>query len=116
MLLVTGERGVSDRKQGVGCRRGRWGGKGLGLKDDRGLGLERRMCYTKDEKAGHRPLFPTIGIIDGLGWIIQRCGSVHFRFKKKDSCWMLSSIPGKIRMSPDISKSQFSSVQSLSRV
>ena len=108
VLLVTGETGVSDRKQGVRCGRGKCGGKGLGLKNARGLGLERRMCDTKDWKVRHRPFFPTLGIIDSLGWIIQRCGSVHFRFlkKKKDSCWMLSSISGKIRMSPDISKSQ----------
>ena len=80
MLLVTGETGVSDRKQGVRCGRGKCGGKGLGLKNARGLGLERRMCDTKDWKVRHRPLFPTLGIIDSLGWIIQRCGSVHFRF------------------------------------
>lgn len=63
VLLVTGETGVSDRKQGVRCGRGKWGGKGLGLKNARGLGLERRMCDTKDWKARHRPLFPHLALL-----------------------------------------------------
>ena len=93
VLLFMGKTGPSDQ-------RGRSRGGGVGKAGELGSKMEgirtEKQCLGFERQEVSRPMFPTLGDTDILGWIILGVGRcpVHFRFFFKYHCQVLSSTTG----------------------